>query len=114
MSVLGLFKFDLVLNYDVEKFNIAIDAFDFCSVTVLEIETIEIKPWATRHRIDDYLNESLLFDGITNMLITFHIQLSEKNFPVLKMHLAVQKVIHYLLPIFFVANLIDFGIIKLL
>ena len=113
MSVLILFKFDLVLNYNVEKFNIAIDAFNFCSVAVLEIETIEIEPWATRHRIDDHLNDSLLFDRITNMLIAFHIQLSEKNFLKLEMHLAIQKVIHYLLSIFFVAHFINFGIIKL-
>ena len=88
MSVLPLFKFDLVLNYNVEKFNVAIDAFNFCSVTVLEVETIKIKPWATRHRIDHYLNEFLLFDRITNMLIAFHIQLSEKNLLKLKVHLA--------------------------
>jgi len=114
MSVLKLFKFDLVLDYNVKKLNIAVDAFNFCSITVFEIKGLEIKPWATRHRIDHKLNESLLFNGITNMLIAFHIQLSEKDFPKLKMHLAIQKVIHYLLPIFFVAYLVNFSIVELL
>jgi len=89
-------------------------AFSFCFITVFEIETLKIEPRPSRHQIDHDLSKPLLLYWITDMLKALHIKLDELNFLKLEFHLAVEQVVDDLLPIFFVANLIDLSIIELL
>jgi hypothetical protein len=108
MSVLCFLDLHLRLNYDVKQLDLAINALRLSSVAIPKVETIEIKPWTACHSINDKLNESLLLHRVADMLVAFHIHLSEENLSKLEVHFTVKKIIHYLLSIFYVAYLIDF------
>jgi len=73
--VLRFLNVHLHLYYDPQHIKLRLQTLNLSQVSISKIARLQIYPGPPRHKISNHLHQPLLFQRITDMLVTFHVAL---------------------------------------